>query len=398
MAAIDVLPDQTQLEDEIAAEQLRMLYDQAPASFTLEIILASFVAYSVSSALEASLAFWWWVVIVAFAVADFIGYIAFKSQAGSSQRNYKPWYALFLMSVAVMSCAWGVGMLFLMMKLELGYQLFLTVILAAIAGGALPAISMRRMPLMLFLIGSLSPAAVWLMSQEHSVQTMTGAFLIPYGIALWFGGRQISLHIRHTLQLSFENRQLADSLRNSNARLQELNQDLTHLSATDALTQVANRRYFEERLEQEWRRIVREEGEVAVVMVDIDHFKAYNDSLGHQAGDECLCKVAACVRDSLRRPADIVARYGGEEFIVLLPNTNPEGARRVADMIRDNVRKLEILHPASATSKYITVSVGGSYCQPTEATLRKQLIAKADTALYAAKEAGRNQVCFTPLD
>lgn len=226
---------------------------------------------------------------------------------------------------------------------------------------------------------------------------LIASVLAPYGLALAVGGFQLSRQVRESLRLRFENEELADSLKNSNGRLKSLNQELILLSSTDALTQVANRRYFDERLEKEWRRIVREKGELAIVMIDVDHFKLYNDSLGHQQGDICLRKVALCIRDSLRRPADIVARYGGEEFILLLPNTTREGAVRVAEMVRENVINLDLPHPSSETLEMITVSIGIGFTQPEEDSLRRDIIAAADKALYQSKTSGRNKVSLKAL-
>lgn len=397
-ATLDGSQQSLTLDQKIQAEQVSSLYSQAPTAFVMELLVASFIALSVRGQVGDKIALFWWLFMVACSVLDFFGYVAYKSKP----ENYdKPslWFKVFLITVALISAAWGIGGLYLITKLDLPYQIFMVAVMAMIAGASVAALSLRCVSLCLFLLLSLSPAIIWLaFVGGETVHVLTACLLAPYAVALSVGGFQLSRQMRESLHLRFENEELASSLKTSNGRLQSLNQELTLLSATDSLTQVANRRYFEERLNKEWRRIVREQGEVAIIMVDVDHFKFYNDSLGHQQGDTCLTKVALSIRDSLRRPADIVARYGGEEFIVFLPQTTREGAVRVAEMIRENVVHLDIPHPSSETLNVVTVSVGVSYCKPVETTKRRDLVAKADAALYAAKDAGRNKVVVRVLE
>ena len=389
--------DQVQLEQKIHAEQVNSLYSQAPAAFVMELLVASFIALSVSSQVGNRATLFWWLFMVCFSAADFFAYIAYKSKP-ENYDNPSLWFKVFLTSVVMISSAWGFGGLYLLTKLDLSYQVFMVAIMAMIAGAAVAALSLRCISLCLVLFFSLSPIIVWLIFfGTETVHVLIASVLAPYGLALAVGGFQLSRQVRESLRLRFENEELADSLKNSNGRLKSLNQELILLSSTDALTQVANRRYFDERLEKEWRRIVREKGELAIVMIDVDHFKLYNDSLGHQQGDICLRKVALCIRDSLRRPADIVARYGGEEFILLLPNTTREGAVRVAEMVRENVINLDLPHPSSETLEMITVSIGIGFTQPEEDSLRRDIIAAADKALYQSKTSGRNKVSLKAL-
>jgi diguanylate cyclase (GGDEF)-like protein len=130
-------------------------------------------------------------------------------------------------------------------------------------------------------------------------------------------------------------------------------------------------------------------------MIDVDFFKAYNDALGHVAGDECLSRIAISIRDSLKRPTDLVARYGGEEFVVLLPVTPLEGASKLAEEIRQNIEALKISHPSSPIGAYVTVSLGvAGASQVGKTSKRELLLQKADQALYKAKLGGRNNVRF----
>jgi diguanylate cyclase (GGDEF)-like protein len=163
------------------------------------------------------------------------------------------------------------------------------------------------------------------------------------------------------------------------------------LARQDNLTGLANRRGFNEALDSEWQRAVRERKPLSLVMIDIDHFKRFNDSLGHPEGDRVLAAVAAAVQRAGQRPADLSARYGGEEMAVLLPDTDAKGARRIAETILANVRQLAEPHP-SGEHGILTVSVGVATAFATQGTVPASLITLADTALYAAKQSGRNQV------
>jgi diguanylate cyclase (GGDEF)-like protein/PAS domain S-box-containing protein len=174
--------------------------------------------------------------------------------------------------------------------------------------------------------------------------------------------------------------------------LTQANEKLKRFAYLDGLTQVANRRRFEQYLHHEWRRLMREQTPLALIMADIDYFKAYNDIYGHQAGDECLRRVAGTLRSAIQRPADMVARYGGEEFAVVLPNTNLAGAETVAEKIRLMVRKQKIPHEGSPVSQIITLSLGVAAFCPHPLKAPDDLIQSADDALYRAKGEGRDRV------
>lgn len=178
--------------------------------------------------------------------------------------------------------------------------------------------------------------------------------------------------------------------------LQELevaNQQLKLQASTDSLTQLANRRQFDHQLEQEWRRMAREQAPLSLILCDVDFFKGYNDTLGHTAGDKCLRQVAKVIQNSANRPGDLAARYGGEEFAVILSKTDQEGAIRVAEKAQARLRAMQLPHPGSAVSSHVTVSLGIATAFPHQLPdfLPEALITAADKALYEAKAAGRNR-------
>lgn len=171
-----------------------------------------------------------------------------------------------------------------------------------------------------------------------------------------------------------------------------LEETLRNLSYQDGLTGIANRRRFDEKLEQEWRRTAREHQPISLIMLDIDFFKNYNDIYGHPAGDECLKKIAHVLSETVARPGDIAARYGGEEFAAILPNTALLGAEKLAEQIRAHVEALELPHANSAVSPWVTVSVGLATRIPANSEEHTVLLEGADRALYKAKQQGRNRV------
>jgi diguanylate cyclase (GGDEF)-like protein len=158
----------------------------------------------------------------------------------------------------------------------------------------------------------------------------------------------------------------------------------------DSLTRIHNRRYFDGMLDVETSRHRRHGASLTLAMIDVDHFKRFNDALGHQAGDDCLCAVARALKSATRRPGETLARYGGEEFVSILPGSNESDANRYGAWIIEKVNALKIPHPDSPTSKFVTISVGLIACVPTEHMQPRDLLSAADNALYEAKRASRN--------
>ena len=199
---------------------------------------------------------------------------------------------------------------------------------------------------------------------------------------------------QQTLQLLLrdeERSELVGRLEAANQDLEVINQHLETLAATDALTEVANRRSFDLASAREWRRLARDQAPLSMLLIDVDEFKAFNDFYGHQAGDVCLREIAATISGCLHRAGDTVARYGGEEFAVILPNTELRGALIVAETIRSTVEQRGLVHDASK-SGHVTVSIGTACIIPTAAGNVSRLTGAADAALYSAKRDGRNQV------
>lgn len=181
-------------------------------------------------------------------------------------------------------------------------------------------------------------------------------------------------------------------LAHESAERERLNAELERLAHQDALSGLANRRHFDNTLKQEWERLLREQNPLTLLYLDVDHFKAFNDTYGHAVGDTCLTAIGKVLLEAARRPGDLAARYGGEEFVVLLPVTDQEGALEVALRILEDIDQLNIPHSASSTAPHVTVSIGLATFTPSAEGSIDKLLEAADQALYAAKHAGRHCV------
>ncbi len=206
---------------------------------------------------------------------------------------------------------------------------------------------------------------------------------------------EIMMRIHSVLTLKYEIKRRRALERNINEMARQLehsNHMLQLISSQDGLTGIANRRYFDQFLSNEWRRAIRNGSSVSLIMIDIDFFKAYNDFYGHLEGDECLKRVAQEIQKTLKRSSDIAARYGGEEFAAVLPGTDLKGAAKIAELIQENIISLNIKHEKSSVMDCVTVSLGVASEIPAIDSSHEELIKKADSALYKAKQWGRNRI------
>lgn len=184
---------------------------------------------------------------------------------------------------------------------------------------------------------------------------------------------------------------LEDKVQERTRELEKANVKLELLSNIDGLTGLYNRRYFDVNLKLEWQRLRRGGVPISLILCDIDHFKKFNDTAGHLAGDDCLRKVSDAIKSVARRASDITARYGGEEFVVILPQMDSTGAKKVAELISKKIDSLGLPHPAFP-GKTVTLSMGIATMIPTRDKDQEKIIAAADEALYKSKEKGRNRI------
>lgn len=211
----------------------------------------------------------------------------------------------------------------------------------------------------------------------------------PLQLPAFLGRLRMACRLKEELDRSKAREQ---ELLQATSQLKRLNGELQRLTVLDDLTGVANRRFFNTLLAQEWGRAVREVLPLSLILIDIDFFKNYNDYYGHQKGDECLCRVAAALNSSAKRSGDYVARYGGEEFVIILPHTGVQGAAAVAEGLRRRVETLGVEHARSPIHNHVTISLGVASTVPERHGAAESLVAAADHAVYQAKQDGRNRV------
>ncbi len=222
----------------------------------------------------------------------------------------------------------------------------------------------------------LSSETIWIIVVGGVVLLLLGVFLI----------------YMKTYVLREQKSKLEDLVAKRTVELEAANAQLETLVRNDPLTGVTNRRGFDEKVEEEWRRASRYGAFVSILMIDVDYFKNYNDNLGHQAGDRALKMIANALAKLFKRAGEIVARYGGEEFVVLMPGVTPGETIEAAERARLQIEDLKLSHPSSDASAVVTVSIGYSIAFPGEMNSATALISAADKALYKAKLNGRNRV------
>jgi len=221
----------------------------------------------------------------------------------------------------------------------------------------------------------------------HNNQVIQTAYLASFGLYIFIFSQTMLLSMRFSRAF-----REVESLLEEKECLEDTNLMLESLSFLDDLTAIPNRRRFSEFINSEWRRSARGGTPIALVMIDIDFFKLFNDNYGHRSGDEVLQKVASALQKSLKRPGDFVARYGGEEFVVVLPDTDVNGAMVIAEAMRWEIEELGIPHGFSAVSDRLTISLGVAGTVAERDSSPRTLIEAADAALYRAKQSGRNRV------
>ncbi|XPV76934.1 MAG: diguanylate cyclase [Desulfovibrio sp.] len=253
------------------------------------------------------------------------------------------------------------------------------------------------------------PLSILAFPAIHKGETVAIVYLEHSGMTDIFTDSRLKIleiFVGHAM-VSLENARLYEQLKEYSHTLEErvakrteelenANRELHRLTLIDGLTGISNRRHFDDVMNAEWLRMTREQGALSLLLIDIDYFKQYNDTYGHQEGDECLIAVAQRLAGHARRPSDFVARYGGEEFAVVLPDTDANGALIIGEAIRKDIASMNIQSTSSGNVRHITASIGISTHSPTPSIAeedRALIISQADKALYTAKETGRNKVC-----
>ena len=327
-----------------------------------------------------SLLIWFGLIVTVSLVRYFIGK-SFKPERQYTQVELTSWANRHVFFTSLLSTLWGLaGIVFF--PNDLPHLALLILVLFSVLLASIPTLAASRIAYYFQIAVTLAPTCILsFMTQDQGHQLLALAVIIMALTLVLVSG-----YIYHLL-FELQNAQIA----------------LQSLADTDQLTGIANRRHFDRKFKVEWRRAMREQTPISLILIDVDFFKKYNDTYGHQAGDRCLQQIAQALDSVSHRPADLASRYGGEEFSVLLPITSQENAMMLAERLRKKIEALKIEHTNSELG-FVTISVGVSCCQPVwdftgntpdeeqKVTFPAMLLTAADNALYVAKEAGRNQV------
>ncbi len=323
----------------------------------------------------------WYGLVITLSIVRFLMGKNFKINRQYTQDELSSWANRHVFFTTLLSTIWGVaGIMFF--PNDLAHQVLLVFILSSVLLAAIPTLAASRLAFYFQIVVILLPTiSLFLLSKEQGHTLMAIAmFIMAITLVL------ISTYIYHLL---FE--------------LQTTHIALRALADTDQLTDIANRRHFDRKFKVEWRRAMRDQNPISMLMIDVDFFKKFNDTYGHQEGDKCLQKIAKAMGSITNRPADLSARYGGEEFAILLPATSQENAAMLAERLRKKIENLNIEHERSSFGR-VTVSIGVSCCEPAwdftgktpdkdqKVVFPAMLLTAADNALYVSKEQGRNQV------
>ena len=323
----------------------------------------------------------WYCAIVALGIMRWgfgQGYIPSQYYSSEELQNFAQRYLFYS---TLISALWGVSGVVLFSGQELIQAVHVTLLAGAVIS-AMPILALSRLALYLQTGTILLPITLNLLLLTDSAHQSLAVATLLLGALLVMASRSIThlLNDLHTAQLQMHEQ-----------------------AHTDAVTQIANRRFFDTIFKTEWKRASRDGKNIALLMIDVDHFKRYNDQHGHHAGDQCLQIIAQCIKAVARRASDVVARHGGEEFVILLPDTSLEDAYVLAERLRKNVEEQRIPHSDGSLPRIVTISIGVSCCTPASPRDQQEvdngsiiypamLLNSADRALYRAKRNGRNQV------
>jgi len=394
---------------EVKREQWQLLLSNVRASTAPTALVGGLFAAFFAHFAMATHTLWWWLALLL--VLGVRWWVAQPDASGQGLRHGPPW--LLYGSLFASGLMWGVAPLAVMHRAD-DTLLFTAVLLASgMALSAFGSFSVSVAAVMAVVLPiALANLTMIFLTHTTAYYALGVALLLLYGhqaVVMAQSRRVLANQIRVRVENSLLAAQLATQAEKTAAEL-ERRMDVERvlrasrdkaerLSGTDSLTDIANRRYFDKRLKQEISRAFRERSQISLVLCDIDYFKQYNDTYGHQQGDECLKVFARVLVGYCRRGGDIAARTGGEEFALILPNTDHAAALRLAENARAALDDMAIAHAGSTLKSNVTASFGVATIIPSHLEAGDALIRRADQALYLAKSSGRNQVVSeTSLD
>ena len=365
-------PQQDEVERQILIESLALLYRSMPTASLGHAVAAGFITYALYGAITSAILFAWMGCVVVVATAR-VGVTAFVEQriARAPFASIQRWSNLLATLTFIQTSIWGASV-FVIWPGDIALRALLITILAGIVATGGIMLSLHRRSFIVYCLPIALPVVSQLFMSGSEIETILGILFAFFSVLIYASVNRLTqmfrklLRVRHMMQTE---------------------------SRTDALTQLANRRGFDENMQDTWQRAVRAQQPIGLLIIDVDYFKDYNDFYGHPQGDIALKKLGELFRKIASRSTDFCARVGGEEFAVIMPTTELEGSLQVAQTIMDELAQARIPH-RNCQHGLLTLSIGLNVAKPGRDSNRHTFLMEADQALYEAKESGRNQICI----
>jgi len=376
------LKTEGEILQQVNIEKTALLFRENRQGLFMSLFVASIVSSVVALEVGVVPSLVWWLIMSTILLSRMLVFVRFQTQVKLSADNVAYWNKMFVVGSAIYGLSWGLGVPYFAGDVSFEVMLLCVMVMISLCVGAVPYLFYSLLAVESYLLTILGPITIWLFSQGGLTEGLAGLTCLIFAISTYLMARKLNILMTNTMRLQLENASLSNELIKANYELKAL-------SSTDLLSGIANRRAFEKEFEKMLAQGRRDGQCMSVLMMDIDHFKQFNDTYGHLAGDKIIHWVAQALKQQLKRPADMVARYGGEEFIVMLPGTDEEGAVQVADAMRAAIQNLDVSEVVDKGGR-VTLSAGVICRSAQEAETLLDFVRWADQALYAAKDAGRN--------
>jgi len=377
------------LRPELVAKCVELLYAQAANAYTSSVVAGSILIALYWTIADHGVLLGWAAAYGAMIGARYVLGRRFRL-VHPAPSNVERWLFRFFAAVLICGALWGVLAVYLVQFDDPQRQAVVAIAIGALVSGAVTAYSISTPVLLAFTVPAMLPLGLALLSRGDSVSALLGALIVAWLGFMLGSARRFRHFALESLEHQFENAELVNSLEEERDRVTELARQLRMLSSTDPLTGLANRRAFDEALEESWSRCAANTWPLGLVAADIDYFKAYNDGYGHPQGDECLRRVAEVFAREAARDGGVAARLGGEELALLLPDCDAARAYTIAERLRCAIVGLGLPHRGSPLGT-ISASFGTASVVPDRTIPYVSLAERADRALYDAKRAGRNR-------
>ena len=369
----------------VYVEQVRLVYSQLPTAFVGGTIAAPLFVWIFWNVADHSLLIGWLVCAQSFLIARMVPYVGFNRRPDDDR--IEMWGNLFVLLTFLQGSIWGAAWLIFLPAEDPVYNVVVAMWVIGMSAASVSAYTAHLKALLAFFVPVVVPGVAQLFAIGGQLHFALGLAICVYAIVVVRALLPVHRSMVEAIGLNFE-------LEEEINQRKTIEKQLREISLKDGLTGLANRRHFDNVLNVELQRAQRKSQPLSLVLIDIDDFKAFNDTYGHVKGDECLQRLSRLIEESVKRTGDLPARYGGEELALILPDTNAEDAFRITEGIRRAVHKLAIPHKSSRIEgcESITVSAGIATMIPDRDAVSSEIVQLADESLYKAKRSGRNRV------